>query len=176
MVRAFIGIAIPEDIKRHVIDIQAQLKSLPIKAKFVEPENLHISLSFLGEITDAEIETIKLTLDDISRSYEKFEIILGNILLIPNEEFVRVIALDVESDILESVRKEIVKRIRGKNHLAHLTLARVSNVVDKQKFIEGIDNLVCRELPLRVDEICLMKSELQKSGPVYTILNKSYLK
>lgn len=176
MVRAFVGITIPEDIKMYVVGIQEQLKSLPIKAKFVEPENLHVSLSFLGEITDKELETIKLTLDGISESYEKFESILTDILLIPNEKFVRVIALDVKSDTLESIRKEIVKNIGGDSYPAHLTLARVSNIVNKQKFIEGIDSIVCNELPFIIYNICLIKSMLQKPGPVYTILNKSYLK
>lgn len=176
MVRAFVGANIPEDIKRYVIDIQEQIKSLPVKAKFVEPENLHISLSFLGEITDAEIETIKLTLDGMSEFYEKFEITLGDILLIPNEKFVRVVALDVKSDILESIRKEIVKGVGGESHHAHLTLARISNIVDKQKFIEGVDNILCSEMSFTIDSICLIKSALQKPGPVYTILNKVYLK
>lgn len=176
MVRAFIGVVVPEGIKRHVRGIQEQLESLPIKAKFVEPENLHISLSFLGEITDEKVEAIKLTLDGISKSYEKFELILSDILLIPNEKFVRVIALDVRSDILESLRKEIVKRVGGESYPAHLTLARVNNIVGKQKFVEGVDSIVCGELPLTIDSICLIKSVLQKPGPAYIILNKSYLK
>ena len=176
MVRAFVGITIPEDIKRYVVGIQEQLKSLPIKAKFVEIENLHISLSFLGEVTDEELETIKLTLDGISESYEKFESILSDILLIPNENFVRVIVLDVKSDTLESIRKEIVKKVGGESDPAHLTLGRVSNIIDKRKFIEGIGSILCNELPFIIDSMCLIKSKLGKPGPVYTILNKSYLK
>ncbi|MEM7827634.1 MAG: RNA 2',3'-cyclic phosphodiesterase, partial [Candidatus Aenigmatarchaeota archaeon] len=106
MVRAFIGIFFPEDVKEYLVSLQRQLEALQLKAKFVEPENLHISLSFLNNVERDELEAIKSVLDKISERYTKFELILGNIILIPNEKFTRVIALEVKSDILESIRKE----------------------------------------------------------------------
>ena len=176
MVRSFIGIVLPEDIKSYVIDVQNRLKSLPIKAKFVEPENLHISLSFLGEVESIMVEKLKLQLDGISKSYEKFEFVLGKLMLIPNEESTRVIALKIESDILESLRKDIVKTIDGKSHSSHLTLARIKNVMEKEEFLERIKTISLNEMSVKVDSIYLIESVLQKSGPVYITLHKSYLK
>lgn len=176
MVRAFIGIVIPDGVKSQVTEVQEHLKTLPIKAKLVEPENLHISLSFLGDIADTEIEGIESRLDGISKSYEKFEIVINGIELIPNEDFVRVIALDVESGDLESLRKEIVKSIGGKIHPAHLTLARVSSIDEKGRFIENINKLYPEKMTFKVDSVYLIKSELESGGPVYTILHASHLR
>ncbi|MEK6909652.1 MAG: RNA 2',3'-cyclic phosphodiesterase [Candidatus Aenigmatarchaeota archaeon] len=176
MVRAFIGVVIPDDIKRYVIGIQDQLKSLPIETKFVEPENLHISLSFLGDVEDAEVEKIKFKLDEISKSYAAFEIIIGNIILIPNEKFTRVVALDVKNDVLEAIRKDVVKSIGGKSHSAHLTLARVKVITEREKFIENVNKIVQKEMRVKVDGICLVESVLRENGPVYKILHKSHLK
>lgn len=176
MVRAFIGVILPDDIKGYAIGMQKKLKALPMKAKFVEPDNLHISLSFLGDISDGEVETIKLKLDGISKSYEKFEITIGGISLIPNEKFIRVIALDVGSSILESLRKKIVENIGGKSHPAHLTLARVNVITEKIKFIENINSVYPKKIVFKADNVNLIKSELRRDGPVYVTLHKSYLK
>ncbi len=176
MVRAFVGVIIPDDVKNYVESIQKKLKSMPINAKFIERENLHISLSFLGDLEDERIEKVKFQLDEISKSYVKFEITLGGILLIPNENFTRVVALDVKSDDLELIRNEIVKAVGGKSHQAHLTLTRIKSVDDKQKFVKDVTNLICESISFKVDEICLVESMLSKYGPVYKVLHESYLK
>ena len=58
MVRCFIGIIIPEDRKNYIERIKKELVSMPIKCKFVESDNLHICISFLGEVEEKRIETI----------------------------------------------------------------------------------------------------------------------
>ncbi len=176
MVRVFIGIAIPEDIKRYVSDIQEKLQSLPITAKFVEYENLHISLSFLGDVENSEVVKIESKLDEIAKLYDIFSVVIGNVLLIPNEKYTRVIALSVESENLEFFRKGIVETIGGSSHHPHLTLARVKNIDGKRKFVEEVNKVVCKEMAFKIGDVCLFESILQKSGPVYKILHTSYLK
>ena len=176
MVRAFIGVVLTEDIKRYVMKVQNQLKPLPMEAKLVEPKNLHISLSFLGEIEGAKIVDIASKLDDVAKEYENFEIFLGDISLIPNENFVRVIVLDVKSEKLESLRKEVVTRVGGDSHPAHLTLARVKVISDKTKFVEQIRKISSEVISTKVGSLDLVVSLLQPSGPVYKIEHKSYLK
>lgn len=176
MVRAFIGVVLTEDIKSYVVKVQNHLKPLPMEAKLVEPENLHVSLSFLGEIEDAKIVDIISELDSIVKDYEKFEISIGSISLIPNENFVRVIALDVKSEKLESLRKEVVSRVGGDSHPAHLTLARVKVISDKPEFVGQIRKISSEVVSTKVESLDLFESFLQPSGPVYKIGHKSYLK
>ncbi len=176
MVRAFIGVPIPENIKRYVTDVQVELNSLPIKSKLVEFENLHISLSFLGDIDESTVETIKSKLDGISKLYKIFEISIGDILLIPNEKFTRVIALDVESEVLETLRKEIVNLTGGESHPAHLTLARVKIIDDRRVFLQKIKEIDVIRKNFIIGGIYLFESKLRKGGPAYIILHMSHLK
>lgn len=176
MVRAFLGITLPEDIKRYLIGVIDQLKSLPISAKFVEPANLHVTLSFLGNIGDEEIDKIKFKLDEISKFYSKFEIILEGLTPIPNKNFVRVVALSINSEMLESVRRKIVETVGGISHPAHLTLARVRIIRNRGRFIEGVKRVVCNAVPVSVDSLYLIRSDLRAGGPVYTVVHRSYFK
>lgn len=175
MVRAFIGTAIPEDIKSYVSDIQQQLMMSDIDAKFVEPKNLHISLSFLGDVDDRQLENIIFKLDEISKSYKKFEITIDELQMIPNENFVRVIALGVKSVVLENLRKEIVDGIDGKSHEAHLTLARVKSTSDRKGIVKAVNGIRWREMSIEVGHIHLIKSVLGREGPVYTIIHDAKL-
>lgn len=173
MARCFIGIIVPESIKSSIIQIQKQLKTLPIVAKFVEPENLHLSLSFLGEVNEMEIERTGNILDLICSKYREFEVDLLGIKLIPNESYVRVIALDVKQEIsLEKITKEVKEKIGGDVKPPHLTLCRVKNI-DKKAIPEIKKIKVNIRLP--VTSVYLIKSTLQKTGPIYTIIHESKL-
>ncbi len=174
MVRAFIGISVSGEVRKHAVDTIEKLKSYPINAKFVEKENLHISLTFLGEINDRQVEEIKFMMNETTKRLKEFKISIGKIMLIPNEKFVRVIAIDVSSPELELLRKEIVENVGGKSHPAHLTLARIKNVENKEKFSE-IKNLFIETISQDVKEIKLFRSELSSTGPSYTILHTSEL-
>jgi len=94
MVRCFIGILIPEEIKPKIIELQNFLSNF-VKAKFVERENLHLCFSFLGEKNEKEIENVKEKLNEIGKNFESFEVKVKGIKLIPSQSFVRVIALNV---------------------------------------------------------------------------------
>ena len=176
MVRAFVGLTVPDDVKSYISGLQRAMQQFPIKAKFVEQENIHISLSFLGDVNDEKIKAIKLKLDDIAAVHPKFGFVLGEILLIPSKTFTRVIALDVVSENLESLRKDVVRNIRGKSYPAHLTLARISNIIDREGLVKAIENLSTEKLLVEADSIHLFESALRRDGPIYTVLHESHLK
>ncbi len=177
MARCFIGIFLPERVKNEVIAIQNELKNLPIDCKFVEPDNLHISLSFLGEVEESEIEEIKQKLLEIGNSITKFNVISHELKLIPNERYVRVIALDAfdEQKILIVLSKMIRERMGGDVKPPHITLCRVKNIVNKPLFIEKIKNLKINVSNFAADKICLIKSELRRQGPIYSVLFETSL-
>ena len=58
--RAFIAVDISPEIRKELIRIQSELKnSLKGNISWVEPENIHLTLRFLGQITDKQLEEIK---------------------------------------------------------------------------------------------------------------------
>lgn len=174
MVRCFIGIFAPEKIKNAMAELQDGIKKLPMDCKFVEKENLHISISFLGEVSDSEVERISAELDSICKNYKKFEIVLSGIKLIPNENYIRVVAVGIENKILHEIGQLVKRRVGGDVKPPHLTLCRVRSVENKEKVSEEIKKYNTAQFGSFVAEnIQLIKSELQRSGPVYTTVHKS---
>ncbi|MFH7903457.1 MAG: RNA 2',3'-cyclic phosphodiesterase [Candidatus Aenigmatarchaeota archaeon] len=167
--RAFIAYFLKEDLKEKIEKIQKELKNLnAFQAKFVEKENLHLSFTFLGEVEDVNPIIKKL---ESFRNYGKIEAKLKNLLLIPSKEYFRVIAIGVESDKAEKLRKEIFEKIGGDSKPLHLTLCRVKSVSNKQKVLEYQQKFNLEE-DIVIDKICLVKSTLTFSGPIYEIIHE----
>ena len=164
--RIFIATFIPEEIKEEIIKIQEVIKKLPMKAKLVEKENLHLSYTFLGEKSEKEVEEISSKLSIIVKKFQPFEILLDKIQFIPNKNFFRVIAIRVLSEIGEEIRKVIFNEIGGSSHPLHLTLARVKLVREKEKVLEKLEKIKLNN-KFCVKEICVVKSVLTPSGPIY---------
>ncbi|MEM5874732.1 MAG: RNA 2',3'-cyclic phosphodiesterase [Candidatus Aenigmatarchaeota archaeon] len=163
--RAFVAIFPPKEIVDYVESIKEKLFNLPLKAKFVERENLHISITFLGEIDEKKYLP---QLDEIAKLFKKFEVGLNSIKLIPNESFVRVIALNV-FDENNSITK-IAEKIGGDYKEPHLTLARVKEIFDRKTFKEKIALIKTERKKFNVEKISFVESILTREGPIYKVV------
>lgn len=176
MVRCFVGVMVPDTIKQAAEALQKKLSKFKIKCKFVEPENMHICLSFLGEINKSRLESIKTKLDTVSKQYKKFDVCVGKVRFIPNKNYIRVIVLEVldEEGNLEKLRKFVVRAVDGDSKPPHLTLCRVKGLEDKKKLVNEFGGIICGK-KFSIRRIQLIKSELRRSGPIYSILHESEL-
>jgi 2'-5' RNA ligase len=159
-------------VKEKIVPIQEEIKKLPIVCKFVEKENLHICFSFLGELKESSLEEVEHSLEILTKDFKSIKVRVDGIKLIPNENFVRVLALDVVSDELELLMAKIKKEVGGDVKPPHITLCRVKNIRNKEYVIQKLKEIKVEEFKFLVDSICLIKSELKRSGPVYTIMKK----
>ena len=179
MLRLFTCIWIPDDIRKMIVEFQEKLKKVPIKAKFVEPENLHLTITFLGNVNETEVESLKNKLDDCVKDVKKFHVKLEGLKLIPGENYIRVIGLKImDEGNVSRLIKRIGKSMDGKYHeTSKLTLCRVKNVLDKKKlreFIEENRNVIVGSF--HVKSVALVKSTLTKHGPVYETIHESMLR
>ncbi|MCD6189658.1 MAG: RNA 2',3'-cyclic phosphodiesterase, partial [Thermococcus sp.] len=95
--RAFIAIDINDDIRQRLVEAQEKIeKTKSAKIKFVEPENLHLTLKFLGEITEEQAEEIKRLLEIVAKKHKKHSVRVKGIGVFPNYNYVRVIWAGVE--------------------------------------------------------------------------------
>lgn len=177
MVRCFIGILLGEDMRDYIGKIQDELRKLSVDCKFVESENLHMCLSFLGEIEENKIKNISEVLDALCKGFSEFEVEISGIKLIPNEKYVRVIVLDVldKTGNLGLLSKGIVNGIGGDAKPPHVTLCRVRRIENKQKFVEDVKKINIMNKPVQIKSIQLLKSELSGHGPIYSLLHESKL-
>lgn len=176
MVRCFVGIMVPESIKEAVMPLQKRLAASDIECKLVEPENMHICLSFLGEVDENKINELEASLDFAASKHKGFDVNVGKIRFVPNENYIRVIVLEATDagDAIEKLRDDVVKAVGGDSKPSHLTLCRVKYVADKKRFVSEFGGIVI-DKPFTVGSIQLIKSELMKSGPVYTVVHESKL-
>jgi len=176
MVRCFIAAPLPEDIKRRVLELQKGMKELNMECKFVEEENMHITLSFLGDISEDDVEKINIQLGYLPKKFSKIPARVCGLKIIPSESYIRVIALDVfdENMQLEKLSREIKGAVGGDVKPPHVTVCRVKNIENKKEVLEKLD--VWKKFDAGtfiVSEIRLMKSELGGKGPTYKAL-RSY--
>lgn len=173
--RLFVGFFVPEKIKNYVERVQSELEKLPMSCKMVEPQNIHVCLSFLGEVKETEIDALQKALLQICRNRAKFEVAIGGIKFVPNANFIRVVVLDIldPSGTLKSVCSEIKEKIGGSMKPPHLTLCRVRNISNKERVIAGIQKIESGcDLNFTVNSISLIRSQLSRTGPVYSTVNE----
>ena len=171
--RAFIAIEMPENVKQEMIKIQKEVDRLGlIKGKFTEFENLHLTLKFLGEISESELRAVKDKLEGIK--FEPFECEL-NELGVFSEEFIRIIWVGLKGENLFQIQKDVDKALQDifppeNRFMAHVTLARPKYVEDKQVFINELKKISLEKLKFQVNSVSLKESELTKQGAKYSEL------
>lgn len=162
-------IAIDLDNEEYFKDIQKQIDSENAKINLTKA--YHLTLKFLGEVSDAKVQKIKEALNKIN--LESFKIKTTKIGVFPNANFVRVIWIGIEpEDKVIELKNKVDDSLSGlfrkeKDFKPHLTLARVKFVKDKGKFIENLRKIKIEEKEFEIKNIKLIRSTLTPDGPVY---------
>lgn len=182
--RTFIAIELPKEIKEALAKLQGQLKASSADVKWVEPENIHLTLKFLGERDDKRVEKIKEILGEVAKEKKAFPLCLKGLGAFPKLEFPRVVWVgtdkgETEAKVIAAELEEKICRLgipkEERPFSGHITLGRVRSPKNKEQLIQAIKNLAfdCQEF--MVKEIVLLKSTLTSQGPIYEPLQKATL-
>jgi 2'-5' RNA ligase len=170
MVRCFIAVEMPEEIKKELEKIQKQLPEF--NGKLTEKENLHLTLKFLGEISEEQAEKVKERLKKIK--FNKFIAKLGEINVF-SPSFIKIVWIKIEN--CDEIQGKIDAALEGlfkkeKRFMSHLTIARVKYIKDNKKFLYDLKKIKSNPLEFGVNKFSFKKSTLTPKGPVYgDILN-----
>jgi len=180
MLRLFTCVWVPKELKEKIINFQKEIMKLPIKAKYVEVENLHFTITFLGDVKEEDLNKLKEMLDTSIKDIKSFHVKLSELKIIPNEEFIRVIGINIndENGDVSNLIKKVAESMDGKYYEKQkLTLCRVKKIYDKKivkNFIEKNCNVEIGGF--QIDSVALVKSTLTMKGPIYETIHKSMLK
>ncbi len=177
--RLFIAIDIPEHIKREISELIDILRKYDVDIKWVIPENIHITLKFLGATPETLIGKIRESLLPIVSSYEPFYISIQSTGVFPNEKYPKVMWIGImDSDLLKELRDSIetTSSLLGfqkddKEFHPHLTLGRVRDqkgMLSLKKELKMFRDKLFGDF--LVDQVKLMKSELKPKGAEYTCI------
>jgi len=168
-------------MREKLTAIQAELgKSATIK--FVEKENLHITLFFFGEVGDKKLKEIKEIASTWINTFPRFWVRLRGIGVFPDLSYVRVVWVGAEAPELKELHQTLAQRFQqlglheDKPFVPHLTLGRVKRVIDRENLKMVLNKFRTFEFgEFEVNEIKLKKSTLTPHGPIYEDIFKFQL-
>jgi RNA 2',3'-cyclic 3'-phosphodiesterase len=171
--RAFIAIELPQSLKENIKHIQGALEKHIPNCKWIKPQNIHLTLKFLGEVDDRRIDEIKTVLERSANNFSVFTCNLKNIGFFPDQKAAQILFISTDNeDYLGSISKNIQEGLsaigfqKEAGFKSHITLARIKiplNIAQLQERIKSVEP----SGQFQIKEFSFFKSTLTKDGPIY---------
>jgi 2'-5' RNA ligase len=168
--RLFVSVPVPDGLKAKLAILGKELEQDDVS--IVKPENMHLTLKFLGEVDEAGIADVEKRLRAVR--FGAFGCELRSVGVFPNERDVKVVWVGCESGgKLETLAKDVAGALsgfgkEGERFSAHLTIARVKKRIDLSAFLQKHNGDVFGSF--KVERFHLMQSVLKPAGPEYSVL------
>jgi 2'-5' RNA ligase len=175
--RLFVAVDLDEKLKLKAGEIIGELKAEGLDVKFTEPEGLHFTLKFLGEVPENRLPEIKKSIADALASSQCFEINIQGFGYFGSRNFIRVLWAGVKEgkeQLAGLFRKmKVLDYIRADDFEPnpHLTIGRPRGGKDRELLLEELERLKDAAVGrMLVKEVKLKQSVLTGEGPVYSDL------
>lgn len=178
--RAFIAIEMPAHVKDVVRECQQALGRAGVHLRWVKPENVHLTLRFLGDISTDTVEGIKSSLEKLADETPAFSLQIKGAGVFPGLTRPRVVWLGLGGQklLLGEMYCRLSRLLSGqgipeekKPFQGHLTIGRAKGPVDPDLLRAKMAELsILEDRLFPADRICLFKSDLGPGGAVYTPL------
>lgn len=171
--RIFLAINLPNKVKTELLRYKERWPALP--ARWTTPENLHITLMFLGNTSDKELKEIQKNAGGIATRHKAFSFSLSQIVYEPQKKQPRMIwAKGTMSKELMSLQKDLARALGYQEEhpfSLHITLARLNEwefrrIEPEERPI--IDEEISLTIPVSSFEI--MESTLKRGGAKYSVI------
>jgi len=182
--RTFIAIEISDAVRQKIADVQAELKKENERISWTRPENIHVTLKFLGDVEENKIDGIAGVVQKIAENIQSFTVKVKTLGAFSNLRRARVLWVGLENvsaeltqiaEQLEPGLSQLGFPKEERKFSPHLTIGRVKSALSN-RFVEKFQRYVFEGGEFKVDEIIVMKSDLHPSGAIYTRLRKVRLK
>ncbi|MBU1045143.1 MAG: RNA 2',3'-cyclic phosphodiesterase [Candidatus Omnitrophica bacterium] len=177
LIRAFIAIELNPKLLDELKKIQKELQHLSGEISWTLPENLHISVRFLGNISPEQIKPIEQIIKNISKQTKSFDLSLGVLGVFPYINGHQVLWAGISSGYSQVTQistliardlKSLNIKAGDKHFHPHITLARIKSLKNKSELNTLIDTIQPAKISEQINTIILFKSEINNENPVYT--------
>ena len=205
MIRAFIAIDIPEDMRAALSEAQARLKRahVAVKISWTKVDNVHLTLQFLGYVEEPAIDEIMPALQTVAAQHQPFELSVRGAGAFPNERKPRVLWIGCDdvgavvgagshacppvgdhggsplrrlAGAVQATMQPLGFKPEQREFSAHLTLGRVKFPKPDVALTRALDSIKNEAFgTLRVQAIHLFESQLHPEGSIYTKLSSHAL-
>ncbi|HAU68904.1 MAG TPA: RNA 2',3'-cyclic phosphodiesterase [Gammaproteobacteria bacterium] len=169
--RCFIALSLSEDARDTLGDVAAKMayQDKSNAVRWVDQENFHVTLGFLGELGEEEIERLA---DELDTSLSSFgaETVVSGISPFPETKPKLIAAMLNPSDSLSDIHQQTLAAINTaqlaydkRRFLPHVTLGRLRH--SRNRYSGSIP--LTFTLPIEFDEVVLYESHLGTNGAEY---------
>lgn len=182
--RLFVAAEFDDDVRNALSSVQRELASRCEGVRWIPPEQLHLTVKFLGEVRDGDVPKLAEAMAEACSGVAAFELTLAGCGCFPLRGPVRIVwaggheptgALVRLADAIESAFDRLGFARERRAFSPHITIGRVREdrstgqlraVVEAQQFAEQVQ---------AVDALTLMQSVLSAKGPTYTPVSRARL-
>jgi RNA 2',3'-cyclic 3'-phosphodiesterase len=183
----FIAIELGKTIGDRCLALQEALARGGAELKWVEEENIHLTLLFLGEVEDRELAALCQAVADCCAQRDAFTLRVESVGCFPNPRRPRIVWVGVGAgtqeicslhDALEAPLMELgCYRREDRPYTPHITLGRIKS----DRAPGALSTALARQAKWRggettVREVCVFSSDLRPQGPIYTVLSRAKLR
>jgi 2'-5' RNA ligase len=184
--RTFIAVDTGKAIRDRLVALQESLARTGTEVKWVETENLHVTLLFLGEVADRDVPALCRAVADVCAGHDGFPVSVEHVGCFPNPRRPRVVWAGIGAgtqelvalhDALEPPLLDLgCYRREGRQYTPHITLGRVKGDHPTDKLSAALlRHSGWRAGATDVREVHVLSSELTPQGPIYTLLSRAKL-
>jgi RNA 2',3'-cyclic 3'-phosphodiesterase len=184
-VRLFIALTPPPTVQREVWEAFAPLRARPLPVKWVPPENVHLTLKFLGDVAAERQPDIVGALASAAQGTKTIALVVRGAGAFPNARAPRVVWAGIEPDPAIEILADRVERScaplgfppEGRLFRPHLTIGRAerdARARDWAGVAELLDGLAV-DAGAVLDGVDLVRSELRRGGSVYHRVHRERL-
>lgn len=184
-IRSFIAIELPEEVRGGLARLRNELKRNEHKfVKWVNPDGLHLTLKFLGNIPSKRVTEIINAIEEVTQGVSAFHLEISGLGAFPSLRQARVfwVGIGGEVDKLSKLQQNIDSALavlgfakEERPFVPHLTLARLrpgASPLERRSFGELVDSTIFEDkYHIEVEAVSLMRSQLTPAGAVYTRLS-----
>ena len=177
--RIFTAVALPDSLKDGVWESFRTVRESYTGIKWVERENLHLTLRFFGEVAENKLSAIQEVTEQTARSCEPFSVSLGSAGTFPERGSPRVlwVGLDQGRETFLSLGAAVERSYQeadlghaDKKLKPHLTVARVKQRGVPRRIVDEIRSLTFPGEEFRIPSIRVYESILRPQGPLYRVV------
>jgi 2'-5' RNA ligase len=176
--RLFVALEIPASVREALGELIKEMRAIAPRAKWVRPENLHVTLKFLGETAAEKLDAINASLESV-RSGAVVEMEFRGLGSFPNEKRARVLWVGVQASanltrLAGDVDRSLATMgfpVETREFTPHLTLARFDPPGMPPALTKALESNAERAWGvLRTRKFQLIQSKLRPTGAEYTTL------
>ncbi len=187
MKRIFVAVDISVEARNKVTDYVKTLRSeFPkIRVGWDKAEKLHLTLKFLGDEEEKQVEDLQNILDEISAKISKFKLKIADTGIFPDAKKPRVLWIDVIDEqksltkingLLENECEKIGFAREARKYVPHLTIGRIREPNNAKDLAQKHLQNNFEPVEFEISEIVIYESQLMQTGSIYSILSKFKLK